>query len=355
MILAAEAARGSAVPANNLRYLLVCLFALAFAVAACDGWERGTWRFGGRVMGTGYQVTVVQPPPGLSRETAKAAVAESLQRADRLLSTYKEDSELSLFNRASAGTWVSVSTLTAEVAAISLAVSGQTGGRFDPTVAPLVDLWGFGPGGTPSVVPSEEAITRALDQVGYHHLEVRRQPPALRKGRPGLRLDFSAVAKGYGADLAAERLGALGVKNFLVEVGGEIRVAGHSPRGGGWHIGVELPDAARGVALRTLVLEGAVALATSGDYRNFFEMDGRRYAHIIDPISGGASFSGPASVTVVAQQAARADALATALLLMPPQEGLAFAEERGLAVLLLLREEGGFSVRSSSAFAPYLE
>ncbi len=324
-------------------------------LAACEGPERETWRFGGQVMGTGYQVTLVAPPRGLSREIAEAAVAEPLVRTDRLLSTYKRDSELSLFNRAEAGAWVAVSTLTVEVADLSLAVSRETGGRFDPTIGPLVDLWGFGPGESPSEVPSDEAINSALARVGHRHLQVRRQPPALRKSRPGLQLDFSAVAKGYGADLAAERLAVLGVNDFLVEVGGEIRLAGRNPRGKAWRIGIEVPDAPRGTAIRTLSLQGAAALATSGDYRNFFEIGGRRYAHILDPATGRPSLSAPASVTVIAQGAARADALATALLLMSPEEGIAFAEERGLAVLLLRRGEGGFSIESSSAFAPYLE
>ena len=163
------------------------------------------------------------------------------------------------------------------------------------------------------------------------------------------------MAKGYGVDRAAQCLAMQGVENYLVEVGGEMRSAGRSPRGGAWRIGIEHPDGTGRAAIRTISLHASAALATSGDYQNFFEAGGRRYAHIIDPATGQPMASALSSVTVAGQRAARADALATALMLMTPQEGIAFAEAHGVAALLLLRTEEGFDVHSSSAFTPYLE
>ena len=295
----------------------------------------------GSAMGTSYAITAKCP-----ERIPAAAVAALLGRIDARMSTYDEASELMRFNRSPVGEWVPVSRELVEVVAAAKTVAEHTGGALDPTVAPLVALWGFGPSAKEtSGRPADSAIRSALLSVGHRHVRYRRSPPALAKDRP-LSMDLSAIAKGHAVDRMADVLHAAGCRAFLVEFGGEIRAVGSAPSGGPWRIGVDAPS---GGQLEEPIRLRDAALATSGDYRQYTERDGRRDAHIIDPRSGYPVRHRLASVTVVAESARSADAYATALMVLGERDGTRFAADAGLAALFIVRTDAGFETRRSAA------
>ena len=265
------------------------------------------------------------------------------------MSTYRADSEVSRFNRAVPGEWFAVSADTAAVVATALEVHQGSGGAFDITVGPLVDLWGFGAGSKATDrVPSDAEVAAAAARVGSDALRVRADPPALFKSADR-EIDLSAIAKGFGVDRAALWLEGNGVANYMVEVGGEVRTRGRNPQGEKWRIGIEAPELLQqGHAIAAVALSGE-SVATSGDYRNYFEAGGRHYSHTIDPATARPVEHALASVTVVAADCKTADALATAIDVLGPDKGLAFAERENLAVYLLVR--AGATARPSHRFS----
>ena len=308
----------------------------------------------GETMGTTYTVKL-EPRSSGSRSRFRRIVEHELDLVDKLMSTYLQDSELSRFNRAEEDKWFDVSPAMAEVVGEAREISRLSGGAFDVTVAPLVKLWRFGAGAPafgdlePGALPSDALLAKVRSTVGYRFLDVRRSPPALRKRRPGLTIDLSAIAKGYGVDRVAEALEADGIANYMIEVGGEVRTKGVRPDGKRWVIGIEAPlDRAR-------MLYGSIALAdralaTSGDYRQFYVVDGRRYSHTIDPRTGRPIRHDLASVSVIAPSCMRADGLATALNVLGPREGFALADREGIAAYFLVREGDGYSALATSTF-----
>ncbi len=283
----------------------------------------------------------------------EAAVVHELQQVDAQLSTWRPDSEVARFNASAAGEWFPVSAPVAAVTVEALALSRRSGGAFDLTVAPLVQLWGFGPQApVGESVPGVEAIAVAMQRVGWQQLEARLDPPALRKRFDGLSLDFSAIGKGHGVDRVAMRLDGLGCHSYLVDIGGEVRTRGGNSTGQPWRIGVEQPDG--GPPQWVLRLSGQSA-ATSGDYRNFRLLDGRRLSHTIDPRAGEPVSHALASVTVVAASAAEADGLATAIQVLGPDAGWRFVHREGVAALLLVRSESGFERRYTESMSQFLQ
>ncbi|TVQ84432.1 MAG: FAD:protein FMN transferase [Chromatiaceae bacterium] len=313
--------------------------------------------FGGHSMGTSYSVQIVTPPPALDAAKLQRQVNDLLEQINASMSTWRPDSELSRFNANPSTDWVAVSPDLAAVVASAQSVSVASDGAFDITVGPLVALWGFGPsadpGQTPETVPAPAAIAAARARTGFRQLAVRTDPPALRKARPDLYLDLSGIAKGHGVDRVAALLASLGLGDFLVEIGGELVGRGVNARGEPWRIAIERPDPGpTRRPLQVLPLNGR-GLATSGDYRNFFEHDGVRYTHSIDPASGRPVAHQLASVTVVANSAELADAWATALLVLGPERGPEMARAQDLAALFLIRTEGAdYRVESTIDLAP---
>jgi len=306
--------------------------------------------FDGATMGTTYSVRIVGLPPGVSRDEVAAAIQEELDRVDRLMSTYKPDSELSRFNASRSPDWFPVSKETAQVVAEAIRVGRLSEGALDVTVGPLVDLWSFGPEARPQgVLPTENEIAQAKSSVGYHQLDARLDPPALRKPSDRCRVDLSAVAKGFAVDQVARRLETMGVGRHMTEVGGEVRAAGLNAECQPWRIAIETPDLVGRNVHRVVHLRDR-AMATSGDYRNYFEKDGVRFCHIIDPRTGRPVDHRLASVTVLADTCMEADALATALFVLGPDKGLRLAAEDNLAVLMLIRADHGFEQRGSPSF-----
>lgn len=328
--------------------LLSVLF-LGLFLAACSG-DRDTWKLSGPTMGTGYHITVVQVPEGTRRPELKAAIDAELAAVNQEMSTYIPDSELMRFNKAPVGQSVEVSQHLADVVGRALSIYRRSNGAFDVTVGPLVNLWGFGPNPEPENVPSDEQIAALQQVLGSDALSLDGR--RLTKSRP-VAIDLSAIAKGHGVDRVAALLESRGIRNYLVEVGGELRTSGVNPTGQPWRIGIERPSAGQ-VVQKPIVVSGK-AVATSGDYRNYYERDGKRYTHTMDPRTGRPVEHRLASVTVITETCAEADGLATALNVMGADAGLELAEKENLAVFMLVKTDDGFEERASAAFAPYLE
>lgn len=308
----------------------------------------------GFTMGTTYSIKAL-PPHNHDEYAAEvqAAVEAELESVNRQMSVFRPDSEISVFNRHTGGEWFPVSPALAMVVEHARQVSERSAGAFDVTVAPLIDLWGFGVKGRRSTPPPPAEIERTLAAVGYRKLEVRVHPPALRKRVPDLRCNLSAIAKGYGVDAVGRRLEALGFRDYMVEIGGEVRTRGVNASGRPWLVGIAAPDESIGLQ-RIIHLQGE-SIATSGDYRNYFQKDGRRFSHTIDPQTAAPVTHNLASVSVIASSCMTADALATAIAVMGPQKGMEFARREKLPVFIIVHEKDGFREMSTPWFASYLE
>lgn len=309
------------------------------------------YRLGGVTMGTTWSVHLVAAQ-GLALAPIESLVAEELAQVDAEMSTWRADSAISTYNRAAAGSSHALPPAFERVLREALAIAEASEGAFDPSVGPLVRLWGFGPDGGIERRPDAQAIAAARSRVGWQRL---RFDGAGRLPQPGgLELDLSAIAKGYAVDAIADRLLAAGHRNFLVEVGGELRAQGHKPDGHRWRIAIESPLGDGHAPVRVLSVTDS-AVATSGEYRNLFIENGRRYSHLIDPRSGEPVRQRLLSVTVLHEQAMAADAWATALHVLGPDAGMDLAQQRGLAVLMLVDEDGAIVALHSPAFPTTIE
>ena len=303
--------------------------------------------YSGKAMGAAFSVTWVETK---AHPSVQLEVDAILQRITDQMSTYKPDSQLSQFNRFRGVEWFDVSTEVVAVIAIAQEVSSVSDGVFDVTVKPLVAAWGFGPDAS-SLAPSEAQLALVANTVGYQYLELRQSPPALRKRIPELQVDLNGIAPGYAVDQISVALTRLGIDDYLVDVGGELRIAGHKAPGVKWRIAIETPEAAGAATDSAYELE-ATSLGTSGDYRNYYERDGQRFSHTIDPRTRRPIAHRLASVTVLAKDCAHADAFATVLNVLGPDDGFKFAQHNQLSTLMLIRTEAGtFEHRRSGFFA----
>lgn len=306
----------------------------------------------GAAMGTTWSVHALAPR-GVAREAIAAAVEAQLQRVIGEMSTWEEHSAISRFNRADAGSWQQLPDAFYTVLDAALTMAIDSDGAFDPTVGPLVNLWGFGPAAAAAhAVPDEMALAQARRRCGWQRIALDRATRSARQPG-GLYLDFSGIAKGYAVDLVAQALRELGCVSWLAEIGGELSGQGLKPDGQPWWVALERPpqDGGEGV----LVALHGMAVATSGDYRRYFEQGGRRYAHTIDPRSGKPVEHELASVTVLHRQCMVADALATVLTVLGEQEGMAFARSRNVAALFVGGAASGFRESMTPAMAAMLE
>ncbi len=315
------------------------LFAVVF-LRQPNGPDRSDlWVISGPSMGTQYTVKVVPPAASdLTEDDVAREVRGAVENVNLTMSTWLEDSELSRFNRHGTEPFRASDELI-EVMAEARQVAELSGGAFDVTIGPLVDAWGFGPTEV-NGPPTTDTIDALLAATGIDLLEVDTERSLLRKVVPTLRCDLSAIAKGYAVDRAAKRLQALGCADYMVEIGGEVRTSGRNSDGSIWRIGIERPELARGELWSAVELEDA-AMATSGDYRNFYVREGFLISHTLDPRTGRPITHGLASVSVIDPSCMTADALATALNVLGPVEGRALVERADLAVLFLVRSEDG--------------
>ncbi|AXQ29727.1 FAD:protein FMN transferase [Solimonas sp. K1W22B-7] len=298
----------------------------------------------GRTMGTTWSVCVIAPAADLN--WLGAGVQQELDRVVAQMSHWEPDSDLCRYNAAAAGTWHRLPGEFMEVLEASLEYALASDGAFDPSIGPLVDAWGFGPLQSRDAPPGPHEIEAARARVGWRRLQ--RDEGGQKLLQPGgLQLDFSSIAKGYAVDQVARYLGRAGVDHWLVEVGGELRGQGCKPDGQPWwveleRVGEELP--------RTVLALHGLSVATSGDYRRYFEWHGHRYAHTLDPRSGWPVTHALASVTVLHPECMQADALATVLGVLSPDEAYEFAEQRNFAAQFVLRTAQGFEERLTPAF-----
>lgn len=335
---------------SSLRYIWLALVGLAFFVSCSHAPQQ--LAVSGETMGTTYHIRYVSANPRHDTEEVKSRVDTLLAQINGQMSTYDPESELSRFNQRQSTEPLVVSRALEEVVRRALEIAEETNGVLDVTVGPLVNLWSFGPQQRPERVPTVAELKAAQAQTGYHHLVVENHQ--LQKRIPELYVDLSTIAKGYGVDRVARLLEGMEIQNYLVEIGGEMRMKGAKPGNQPWRIAIERPDNTQRAAQR-IIEPGNNAVATSGDYRNYFEQDGVRYSHIIDPNTGYPIQHNLVSVTVVTSTSMDADAYATALTVMGPERALAFAEEKQLAVLLITRENDAFKEYTSTAFLPYLQ
>lgn len=312
----------------------------------------------GRTMGTTYRIKYWGEGSATPADV-RGKVDALLERFDEQMSTYREDSELSRFNRAAAGEWFAVSPETAYVVERALEYQHSTGGVMDVTVGPLLRLWRFGGGVAKekddTKAPSNDQLREAMKLVGAGRVSVRLDPPALQKDAGGVEIDLSAIAPGYAVDLIVDLLKSLEFTNAMVEIGGEVRGTGGRPDGTPWRIGVERVDRSEGGERRGGFAEVVpltnLALSTAGDYKNFRTADGKRYTHIIDPRTGQALPYHGAAVTVIAETCLASDALDTALLVMGADEGHKWCVKHDVAALFQTRgNDGDVAERATAKF-----
>ena len=307
-----------------------------------------TESLGGQTMGTSWSVKLIRPPH-LALETIRDGIQQQLDLVIAQMSTWSASSDLSRYNQSEAGSWQALPVPSVppvhflRVLDCALDVAERSGGAYDPSIGPLVNLWGFGPGPVRSEAPDAAALAQAQARCGWQRVRIDRARNALLQPG-GLYLDFSSIAKGYAVDLVAEYLRGIGVSSHLVEVGGELRGHGVKADGQPWWVGLEKPPAPTGSepGMQGVVALHDLALATSGDYRRYFEHAGTRYSHTIDPRTAQPIAHALASVTVLHADCMTADAWATALMVLGDEDGLALALEVGLAALFVRRDGAGF-------------
>lgn len=308
----------------------------------------------GQTMGTSYNVSVVvEDDKSIDTAKLQAAIDQSLSGIDRAMSTYKSDSEVSRFNDSLTGESTSISNISSIVIRQAIELNLFSQGALDITVGPLVDLWGFGGGSKNSpkeLVPSKQ-LELARSKVGMHRFQLRSNQ--LTK-LSDVRIDLSAIAKGFAVDQVARVLDRFGLSRYLVEIGGEIVTSGKSIRNSSWVLGIESPDKL-GRNVYTMVYLDKAALATSGDYRNYFERDGKRYSHTIDPATGSPVTHNLASVSVIADDCMVADGLATALMVMGELKGFEFAKANDISAFFIFRDGEGLSTKHTKNFEQYLK
>ncbi len=307
----------------------------------------------GRTMGTTYSVKLVKSGARktLPEEDVKqisTGIEQVLKKVNRQMSTYIKDSEISRFNRYNETGWFDVSSDTIMVLAESMKLSEKSAGAFDITMGPLINLWGFGPAGKDNVIPDPEEIETVMKRIGYTQLEVRQSPPAIRKHNTELYCSLAGIAKGFGVDKVADYLDSRGFEDYLVEIGGEVRVKGVKPGNHLWRVGIATPGS--GNSFQKIILLKNESMATSGDYHNYFEKNGQRYSHTISPNTGQPITHKLASVTVIHNSCMTADGIATAIDVMGPEKGYQLALREKLAVFMIIRGEKGFIEKMTPEF-----
>lgn len=301
-------------------------------------------------MGTSYHISIIPPKSGTTINFNKSHKKQQIilkQQIDSLLvdinkkmSTYQQDSEISLFNRYQKTTWFNVSEDLAFVVANAQEVSELTDGAFDITVSPFVDLWGFG-SKVQYTLPTDNQLSEIFSYTGYQSLTIQKNSAAIKKENPRLKIDLSAIAKGFAVDIVASYLRKQGFNHFLVEIGGEIKAQGNNQKGEAWQVAIEQPEESH-LLINKIISVYNTGLATSGDYRNYYIKDGARFSHTINPKTGKPITHKLASVTILHDSTMIADAYATAVMVMGEKQGKTFIIKNKLSANLIIRESDKF-------------
>ncbi|WP_330960800.1 FAD:protein FMN transferase [Photobacterium sp. 53610] len=328
------------------------LLVMALVISGCSE-QRQLIHLNGSTMGTYYSIKLIKQEGLPSEAELQKEIDRRLELVNDQMSTYRKLSELSQFNQHTSSEPFEVSADTAKVVKEAIRLSELTDGALDVTVGPLVNLWSFGPEARPEVIPTDADLEERRKEVGIEHLKVAGN--TLIKDLPGLYVDLSSIAKGYGVDVVADYIASMGAQDYLVEIGGEIRLKGNNLEGVPWRIAIEKPTQDGSRAIQEVIEPVEMAVATSGDYRNYFEENGVRYSHLINPKTGKPITNRVVSVTVLHLSCMTADALATAFSVMGEEKAIALANKENLPVLLIVSTDEGFKEYSSEAFAPYMQ
>jgi len=334
---------------GSRKFLIIILI---LPLVSCGGGSRDAVEISGRTMGTGYSVQIPAGQTTIPAATLAHEIKALLDRINRIMSTYLEDSELTIINNNKTSDPVPVSSELYEVVSTALEISRKTGGAFDITIGAVVNLWGFGPEEKQGS-PEPEEISRTLRTTGYEFIDLIPSPPAIKKKFPGIYLDLSGIAKGYAVDSIADYLHQLGIRHYLVEIGGEIRTGGMNGKNELWRVGIERPLTFDREIQRIISL-GNKGMATSGNYRNFIVNNDKRYSHTIDPRTGWPVSHNLVSVTVLDRSAMIADALSTALLVMGEKKGYNFAKREKIPAFFIVKKNSGFEEKYTAQFSQYL-
>ncbi|WP_340617550.1 FAD:protein FMN transferase [Xenorhabdus entomophaga] len=330
----------------------VLLFSVVL-LAACGGPEQQN--LNGQTMGTYYSVKYVADSSSSAPENLQKEIDRLLEEVNDQMSTYRPNSELSRFNQSrEVNKPFPVSAATAKVVKEAIRINQLTDGALDVTVGPLVNLWGFGPEGRITKAPTDEELANRRVWTGINNLSVKGN--SLIKSIPELYVDLSSIAKGYGVDVVAEYLESQNIKDYMVDIGGEVRTSGNNGKGNPWRIAIEKPsDSGMAQSAQEIIEPGNMSIATSGDYRNYFEQNGVRYSHTINPKTGRPITHNLVSITVIAQTCMSADGFSTGLDVLGPEKGMEVAEKLNIPVFMIVKTKDGFEERYSPAFKAYLQ
>ncbi|POC37379.1 FAD:protein FMN transferase [Vibrio vulnificus] len=326
-------------------------FASLLVLAGCEKPAEQV-HLSGPTMGTTYNIKYIAQEGSPKPDVLQQEIDRLLEEVNDQMSTYRKTSELSRFNQSRDSAPFAVSQQTATVVKEAIRLNHLTLGALDVTVGPLVNLWGFGPEARRDVVPSAEDLAERKAQTGIEHLSV--VDNTLIKTLPNLYVDLSTIAKGWGVDVVADYIQSQGVQNYMVEIGGEICLKRGKREGVPWRIAIEKPSVEER-AIQDIIEPGDMAIATSGDYRNYFERDGIRYSHIINPKTGMPINHKVVSVTVLDKSSMTADGLATGLMVLGEEKGIEIANQNGIPVLMIVKTDDGFTEIASDAYKPYLK
>lgn len=322
-------------------------------IVSCSDNSISLQSFEGKTMGTTYSVKFLSDEKKINLNNIQKAVDSALVEVNNQMSTYQKDSEISLFNELKDTSEFNISDAFLMNIEEALKICRQTEGAYDISVGPLVNIWGFGPQREPGEIPSEFEIIEAKNKVGYNYIEVSHSNKSIRKLIPDLYIDLSSIAKGYGVDVSGKILEEMGIFNYLIEIGGEVRARGLNHEGKFWKVGISTPDGS--FSIQKVLEMNNISVATSGDYRNYFKKNGKQFSHLIDPRTGYPIQHSLTSVSIIEKECYLADGYATAISILGPEEGLKFANKNNIAAYMIKRENEMFVEVISDKFKEYLE
>ncbi len=332
-------------------FLAILVISFIFVIS-CDK-NPEVSEISGFALGTTYSIKIVAVKEKVDFDQIKTRIVNLLAAHESSFSVYEANSEISRFNTNSTTSWQHFSPEMISVLVESDRIAKQTQGAFDYTIGNLIEVWGFGKQQRKAVIPEKQEIIQGIETSGFGKISLNVSESSAKKTDEKLTLNLSAIAKGYAVDQVAGLLEENGISNYLVEIGGEIKTSGTKPQGKPWVVAIERPVPTERSIQRVMHLESN-AMATSGDYRNYFEIKGKRFSHTINPKTGWPVNNKIASVSVITPSCMRSDAMATALMVMGFEKGFAFAKQHGYAVFWILKEDGEFVEKHSPAFQPFL-
>lgn len=345
--------RGSRITHFKLGLQLLVVMIVSLSILGCSEPKLTNSTFKGQTMGTFYDIKLAHFPLTKSEQSSiHTEINRRLEQVNDQMSTYRPHSELSRFNVSQAVNDFPVSEGTARVVAESIRIHEITSGAFDITLGPLVNLWGFGPNNLPQEKPTAEMIKAAQSRVGIEHLSNTQN--TLSKNIDTLYLDLSGIAKGYGADVIAEYLESLGIENYIVGLGGDLRAKGINANNLSWQIAIEKASTTEH-SVQHVVAVGNNAIVTSGSYRNYYDLNDERFSHTIDPITGLPAQHNLVSVTVIHPSAMTADGFATAFMAMGVEQGIKLARQEKLAVYMIYKSGDDFKEVYTDSFSPFFQ